>query len=133
MQYEPLVLGGYRDSAQQLRKDVQEPQGLESAPRAGMSAPPFIVRIAGLAGDVLEPFSSPACLAQLQLHADLHAALAAARSRLVHLLEEELPRHPPAVRRFLLSVKRDCFNGRSLERLAARPEWRELSLLRGGL
>jgi Lantibiotic dehydratase, N terminus len=133
MQYEPLALGGYRGSAQQTRKDLLEVLGSEPAVPSGMSAPPFIVRIAGLAGDVLEPFSSPACLAQLDLHADLRAALAAARSRLVHLLEEELPHHPPAARRFLLNVKRDCFNGRGLARLAARPEWRDLSLLRGGL
>src|SRR4051794_25159536 len=125
MQYEPLALGGYRGSAQQTRKDLLEVLGSEPAVPAGMSAPPFIVRIAGLAGDVRDPFPPPACLAQLDLHVDLCAALAAARSRLVHLLEEELPHHPPAARRFLLNVKRDCFNGRGLARLAARPEWRD--------
>ncbi len=134
MKYEPSVLGGSQDSTKLLRKESPKSDRLAPVlPVAGMSAAPFIVRIAGLSARALEPFSSPLCLSHLHESRRLEHALAKVRSRLIGFLENELPRHPPAFRRFLLNVKRDCFNGRRLGRLTARPEWQELAPLLGDL
>jgi hypothetical protein len=51
----------------------------------------------------------------------------------VDTLAEELPRQPPEFRRFLLAIKRDSFNGRSLKSFSSRTEWGELNRLTGDL
>lgn len=75
---------------------------------------PVIVRIAGLPAEVMEPFSSPACMEMACSLARLDDQLASARAQMVDRLHEQVPVVPPAARRVLLAVKRDCFNGRSL-------------------
>jgi hypothetical protein len=108
---------------------------LESFSREGlgMMAPPTIVRIAGLPGNVLQPFSSPACLRQLDIEEDLEGELAAARGRLADLIAEALSEFSPEIRRFLLQVRRDSFNGRSLRKHKERPEWGTLLQISCGL
>lgn len=93
----------------------------------------MIVRIAGLFGTSLSPFSSRRCLEQLDAESVLRRSLAATRSSLVDLLEQALPRFPPETRRFLLTVKRDTFNGRELGRHTAHPEWPTLDRVTDGL
>lgn len=93
---------------------------------------PLIVRIAGLPGTALAPFSSPRCLELLETARAHRAAVASVRSRFVEILAEALPRFPAETRRFLLAVKRDAFNGRELSRHAAHPEWAALDRLSRG-
>lgn len=92
----------------------------------GAIAPPVIVRIAGLPGEVLAPLSSPLCASGLISLASLEQELADCRSRLVDTLAAALASFPPSIRRFLLAAKRDAFNGRELGRYRDRPEWPEL-------
>lgn len=98
-------------------------------PQAGMPAPPFIVRIAGLPAESLAPFASSTCLVDLENQGQILDDLAKARSRLVAGLAEVLPLQPPELRRFLLAIKRDTFNGRSLSRFSSRLEWKEVDHL----
>lgn len=99
----------------------------------GMSAPPVIVRIAGLSGGVLRAFSSPACLEKLAAHQALDRQLALARRRMVAILEAAVPESEPKARRFLLRVKRDCYNGRALAAEQAGADWASLAPLTEGL
>ncbi len=133
MQYEPSGLGGNEGSTDLLGEELSESMISELIGSTGVSAPPFIVRIAGLPGHLLEPFSSPACLSRLHTYDSLRIALKEVRRQLVDLLERALPEQAPAVRRFLLNAKRDCFNGRSLRRHAAKAEWQDLSRAAGPL
>ena len=100
---------------------------------AGMSVPPLIVRVAGLAGSVLEPFSSPLCLSHLEAEAGVRRELEHAQARMVGILDRALPEFGRRQRRFLLAVKRDCFNHRSVERHAGAAEWPRLDELSEGL
>lgn len=99
----------------------------------GMSAPPVIARIAGLPGEILLPFLAPACSQHWEAQQALAGELAKARSRLVDLLAEAIPGFSPALRGSLLTIKRDCFNGRSLRKCCDRPEWAEVLRLSEGL
>jgi hypothetical protein len=105
--------------------------GLEdpSLPSSQLDAPvaaPMIVRVAGLPGEVLAPFSSAICASHLAALARLEQELADRRTRLIDSLAEALPSFPPSSRRFLLTVKRDVFNARGLRRHSDKPEWPEL-------
>lgn len=82
------------------------------------------VRIAGLPAETMAPFASPFCLDRLALLAAAEAELAAARQVLVDTLFPLVGGAVPEVRRFLLAVKRDAFNGRPIAGHAARREWR---------
>lgn len=93
----------------------------------------MIVRIAGLLGTSLSPFSSQRCIEQLDAESALRRSLEATRSSLVDLLEKALPRFPPETRRFLLAIKRDAFNGRELGKHTAHPEWPTLDRITDGL
>jgi hypothetical protein len=95
--------------------------------------PPIIVRIAGLSGSALHPFSSPGCLRHLAAEEDLEGELVAARKRLADRIAETLSGFAPEMRRFLLQVRRDGFNGRSLCKYKDRPEWTTLLRLSDGL
>lgn len=97
------------------------------------TAPPTIVRIAGLSGLVLHPFFSAACLRHLEAEEELERQLAAARERLADVIAEALSGFAPEMRRFLLQVRRDGFNGRSLRKHKDRPEWAALLQLSAGL
>jgi hypothetical protein len=87
---------------------------------------PFIVRVAGLSADLLEPFASPVCIERIGDHARLEAELASLRAEIVEQLYGAIHEVPPSSRRFLLTVKRDCFNGRSLARYRDTAEWPQL-------
>jgi len=101
-------------------------------PRPGAQLSPLIVRIAGLPGTTLAPFSSPRCLELLEAERAHRAGLVSARASFVKTLAEALPRFPAETRRFLLAVKRDAFNGRGLSRYAVHPEWATVDRLSRG-
>src|SRR6185312_10668266 len=98
----------------------------------GMSAPPAILRIAGLPGSALLPLRSPLCLESLEAKRDRLKDLAEVRSRVADLIGQALPESSPKSRRFLLDVRRDCFNGRSLLKHRDRGEWVELDEIAAG-
>src|ERR1044071_8267415 len=90
-------------------------------PRPGAQLPPLIVRVAGLPGTALSPFSSPRCLELLEAERAHRARLVSARARFVETLAEALPRFPAETRRSLLAVQSDAFHGRGLGRHAVPP------------
>ncbi len=98
----------------------------DSASPSGMSAPPVVVRIAGLPAQALEPLTSPPCIALLQAREPLEEELGEARRSMVEAIGDALPRFDAATRRFLLAVKRSCFNGREIETYRRTAEWAEL-------
>lgn len=87
---------------------------------------PLIARIAGLPASTLEHFSSDLCSRELPVIRTLLAELEAARSHLSDGLHEAVPGSPAPVRRILLALRRDCFNGRPLGRYRDMPAWSEL-------
>ncbi len=87
------------------------------------SGPLFLLRIAGLPTAVMEPFASPLCRDLLQRLAAGEAALSAARERLAEEIFPLVHGAAPDVRRFLLAVKRDAYNGRTIAKYARQPEW----------
>jgi hypothetical protein len=101
-------------------------QSLENSVSTGLSAPPVIIRLAGLPAHALEPLASPSCFVFMEVLESLEANLAGARHALVDAIRETLPRFDAPARRFLLAVKRSCFNGRDLETYRWRAEWGEL-------
>lgn len=90
---------------------------------AGLSAPPVIVRLAGLAAEALEPLGSTICLERLERSRLQAEALADLQARLVDRLTEAIPQYPPKIRRFLLAVRRCCFNRRPLSHYSLQPDW----------
>lgn len=106
------------------------------APKAHLGllpAPPVIVRIAGLPASVMEPFSSEICLSQFAARQQLRDALRQARSRMVEILYQAVPLSPPPLRRFLLAIKRQCFNDRSIRDYRDAAEWTDLQRVSGHL
>src|SRR3954469_11524873 len=93
---------------------------------AGLSAPPVVARLAGLPAKALEPLASPSCLKLLQARGPLEDELGNARRLLVDAIAGALPRFSSAARRFLLSIKRCCFNGREIGPYRGKGEWTEL-------
>jgi hypothetical protein len=87
------------------------------------ASPPFIVRVAGLAAEEAERFSSPGLAAGLDKHERLRRRLEKLRARLIACLHAAIPLAPKLGRGFLLSVKRDCFNGRDLRLHRDHPGW----------
>ncbi len=92
----------------------------------GLPAPPVIVRLAGLPAQALEPLKSPLCIALLQAREPLEKELEEARKSIVEAIGNALPRFDAGTRRFLLAVKRSCFNGREIETYSKKAEWAEL-------
>jgi hypothetical protein len=88
-----------------------------------MSSPPQIVRVAGLPASAVEPFSSPLCLEAARAILDLEKRLDMGRSRMVEALHAAIHDSPGEVRRVLLAVKRDCFNGRPLSARRGTSAW----------
>ena len=94
---------------------------------------PLIVRIAGLPAPVMVAFSSQACSAALRDAAQLRYELHRCRAEMVDRLHAAIPGSPPSLRQLLLTVKRDCFNGREIGRIGSRPTgrpWSGSSVLR---
>lgn len=98
----------------------------------GESAP-LLVRVAGLPISALEPFGQWQWAEALEACQQGTEALNAVRADLADRLHACVPGSPDSLRRLLLSVRRDCFNGRPLGSRAAEPEWSTLSQLSGGL
>ncbi len=100
-----------------------EPLVEELGAPQGMSAPPVVVRLAGLPAQALEPLTSLPCFALLQAREPLAEELEESRRLLVEAIADSLPGFDTATRRFLLGVKRSCFNGREIERYRGKAGW----------
>jgi hypothetical protein len=92
---------------------------------------PVLARVSGIPATRIEEFSSTLCDEWLQAPSGLQDELAAARAELVERLHEQIRLAPPTLRRALLAVKRDAFNGRGLARHRGDPQWSELARLAG--
>jgi hypothetical protein len=92
----------------------------------GLSALPVIVRLAGLTAAALEPLASPSCVELLQARRPLDEELGSARLSMVEVIGGVLPRLDSAARRFLLTIKRSCFNGREIGTHRGKAGWAEL-------
>jgi hypothetical protein len=92
---------------------------------------PLIARIAGLPAESMEPFASHLVDEEVRRLLDAEADLANARAKLVDCLYAAIQGTPPERRRFLLAVKRDVFNGRSLAWHRSDPRWNELAKAAG--
>jgi hypothetical protein len=93
----------------------------DSGPAAAIV--PAIVRIAGLPAEAIAPLGSAACMDSVRSIVALEGELASIRCRIVERLQQEIKGAPAAVRRALLAIKRDCFNGRDLAARRSSPEW----------
>ncbi len=98
-----------------------------------MSAPPVLVRIAGLSARSVQPFSHELSRSLLTAAEEVQENLARCRAQIVDLLSAAIPRVGPQLRRVLLAARRDCFNGRSLHRYEDSSESGELLRITGGL
>ena len=86
----------------------------------------LIARVAGLPASAVEPFGGGLCEPVLRALEAVEADLAQARGELGEHLYQEVAAADPRERRFLLAVRRDCHNGRSLLPHRSQPSWREL-------
>jgi hypothetical protein len=86
-------------------------------------AAPLIVRVAGLPAEVIGGCELGR---QVEGMRRLEGDLAAARQELVDRLYSSIRGAPAARRRFLLAVKRDCFNGRPLDRRRGTEGWADV-------
>lgn len=94
---------------------------------------PLIVRVAGLAAELMDDFSSPLLAEQIATQDELCRRIAEMRSALVDCLHGAVSATPKEKRGFLLSAKRDCFNARSLRTYREHPEWVLLAEIAGTL
>jgi hypothetical protein len=101
--------------------------------RAPAVAPPLIVRVAGLPAEVLDGFCHAPLLAVLDERERLQKQLDEKRAALVDRLHEAIPKRGSGERRFLLAVKRRCFNGGSLKPYQGDPFWSVLAGVAGPL
>jgi hypothetical protein len=76
---------------------------------------PFIVRVGGLPAQAVKPFSSDLGSRVCRLR-NLEVDLDRERERLIEQLYAQIHNAPPEERRLFLSIKRDCFNSRSLQK-----------------
>jgi hypothetical protein len=102
-------------------------------PPANQPGVPLIVRVAGLPAEAIAPFLNANFEERLDLLEPIEAELEELRKKLVELLFRAVHEADPDRRRFLLAVKRDSFNGRSLRRHQEAPEWTGLQTLGGAL
>jgi len=100
---------------------------------SGLSAPPVVVRLAGLPAQAIEPLTSPSCIALLQAGKLVEEELGEARQAMVEVIGHALSRFDAATRRFLLAIKRSCFNGREIGKYSGKTEWAELLRVSPGL
>jgi hypothetical protein len=91
-----------------------------------------IARIAGLPADAVERFGTALC-AGIAETGRLEAELAGSRAALADRIHELVPGSSPELRRLLLAVRRDCFNGRPIGRHSGASTWAELRQLAGSL
>jgi len=74
----------------------------------------------------MEEFSSGPLFELVRERLSLHASLQVNRGALVDHLYSVINGASAELRRFMLSVKRDCFNGRALGKYQGSPHWPEL-------
>lgn len=91
------------------------------------SATPFILRLAGLYREILDPLRSAELSAHLETFEQLDASLETARGEMVDLIFAGLSAAPDGLRSRLLAIKRDCFNGRPSTRHLETEAWRYLN------
>jgi hypothetical protein len=91
-----------------------------------MFAPPVIARLAGLPAQALESLTSLPCIVLLQARQPLEDELGETRRSMVQAISDALPGFDAGTRRFLLAVKRSCFNGREIEAWRRKAGWAEL-------
>ena len=77
-------------------------------------AVPFVARIAGLPASVALAFRSDRCKDALDLIRSIAQDLADLRVQAVAKLFSAVPEVSPSIRRSVLAVRRDCFNGREI-------------------
>lgn len=95
------------------------------------SGPPVLVaRVAGLATAAMEDLGTDLG-ARIEAQRELEGELAKARADLVDRLYAAIPGKPRPLRRFLLAVKRDSFNGRPISQHRERRHWSRLIELVG--
>lgn len=86
----------------------------------------LIARLAGLPASAMTPFGGEGCAPALHALETAEDELTEARRDLGERLHEVIAAAAPRERRFLLDVKRACYNGRSLSPYQSRPLWQEL-------
>lgn len=84
---------------------------------------PLILRVAGLPAEVMAPFSHPGLTAALAERESLRERLGEVRAALVDCLHGAIRTSAREERRFLLSVKRSCYNGGDLKAFQEDPQW----------
>lgn len=94
------------------------PVAVETAAVARDEAIPFVVRCAGLPATAVEAFRSEACRRQSERILELSDRLTDLRAAAADRLFDLVPRVPAELRSLVLSVKRDLFNQRELQRRA---------------
>jgi hypothetical protein len=99
----------------------------------GLFASPVVVRLAGLPAEALEPLASPLCIALLEARETLERELGDARPAMVDAIGGALLGFDAPARRFLLNVRRSCFNGREIGAYRGRVEWAALHRVSPGL
>jgi hypothetical protein len=93
---------------------------------------PLIVRIGGLPASVLASFASDLPGREIAIQA-LEKELDEARAALADRIYGAVQGAPPELRRYLLAVRRDCFNARGIEKHAGAPHWGTLREIAGNL
>lgn len=104
------------------------PLRFQHAPGRVTDTPLFILRIAGLPTAQLAALSSRLVTQELPLCLECEETSKTARKELELWLSEEIGRAAPERRSRLLTLRRDCRHGKSLERhreLVPQPEWME--------
>jgi hypothetical protein len=89
----------------------------------------LLARVSGIPGTTMNQFSSDFCEEWLPMESSLNEELAAIRAGLAERLHDLVRLASPELRRFLLAVRRDAFNGRTLTRHRADSRWCELARL----
>jgi Lantibiotic dehydratase, N terminus len=92
-----------------------------------MDKPLFVVRIAGLPAEALDSLTGELCKSYRERCRAVEAHLDSARRELVEALYGVLGLIGSGARRLALDMKRACFNGRDIGKLAASPAWCELT------
>jgi len=92
---------------------------------------PVLARISGLPAAAIDQLSSDLCSEWLEAAPLLERELEATRAELVDSIHKLVPLSSPGLRHFLLAVKRDAFNGRTLGRHREDSRWSELTRLTG--
>ncbi|MEM1204214.1 MAG: lantibiotic dehydratase [Acidobacteriota bacterium] len=100
--------------------------------KGGVIEGPILLRVAGLSADRLAQLGGDEVEGSCQELLRRAEAQGSLREQIVEQLYGAVSGSPPERRRFLLAVKRDCFNGRSLGRHTRHDLWPEVCELTEG-